>query len=264
MPLLWLLTGVVTTFLLFYDPGMTSSTAGQLRLHPGCRDAALSGCLCSASPPAGLSVRCSGLGLAAVPHGFPNATRRLYLDGNLLTSVPADAFAGLPLLAELDLSRNQIASLDPGSFRGLAPTLRSLDLSHNRLTSLEPGALGGLRAQANLTLNPWHCDCRMQVAMPQLDLDPASLAGVVCHTSEPDEVGARGVALVMLASELDLCAVSKRTTDMAMLVTMFSWFAMVITYLVYYVRHNQEDTRRHLEYLKSLPSRQTSTLSTMV
>ena len=29
---------------------------------------------------------------------------------------------------------------------------------------------------------------------------------------------------------------------------------MVITYVVYYVRQNQEDARRHLEYLKSLPS----------
>lgn len=41
-----------------------------------------------------------------------------------------------------------------------------------------------------------------------------------------------------------------------MLVTMFGWFTMVISYVVYYVRQNQEDARRHLEYLKSLPSRQ--------
>ena len=62
-----------------------------------------------------------------------------------------------------------------------------------------------------------------------------------------------GVPFVLLAEELDLCLSMRRTTDVAMLVTMFLWFSMVISYLVHYVRHNQEDARRHLEYLKSLP-----------
>ena len=40
-----------------------------------------------------------------------------------------------------------------------------------------------------------------------------------------------------------------------MLVTMFGWFTMVISYVVYYVRQNQEDARRHLEYLE-IPAKQ--------
>ncbi|MGH0158723.1 UNVERIFIED_CONTAM: hypothetical protein FKN15_036008 [Acipenser sinensis] len=50
---------------------------------------------------------------------------------------------------------------------------------------------------------------------------------------------------------------------------MFGWFAMVIAYLVHYVWQNQDDTRRHLEYLKSLPglqhkSEESSAVSTVV
>ncbi|KAM4598234.1 leucine-rich repeat-containing protein 3-like [Polymixia lowei] len=160
------------------------------------------------------------------------------------------------VLSDLDLSHNQLSVLEVGCFRGLSSSLRFLDLSSNQLSSLDPASLGGLRVQANLTHNPWHCDCKLQVSMPQLDLDPSSLAEVVCHTSDLPDLGAVGVPFVMLAEDWDLCLSLRRTTDVAMLVTMFVWFSMVIAYLVYYVRHNQEDARRHMEYLKSLPSRQ--------
>ncbi|KAL6476749.1 hypothetical protein MHYP_G00152480 [Metynnis hypsauchen] len=239
--------------------------SGFRQLMAGCPE----NCYCSESWDGGLAVRCSNMNLLAVPRDLPNQTRHLYLDYNLLVIVPADSFLKLPLLAELDLSHNRLVQLEPGAFRGLADSLTSLDLSSNLLETLDPEALGELRAQANLTHNPWMCDCRLQVAMPQLQLEPSSLAGVVCNSSEPEDVGARGVPFVLVAADLDLCAALKRTTDVAMLVTMFGWFTMVISYLVYYVRHNREDARRHLEYLKSLPNKQgrteeTSTLSTMV
>ncbi|XP_071397171.1 leucine-rich repeat-containing protein 3-like [Centroberyx affinis] len=214
------------------------------------------GCYHSESPDGGLTVRCSAIGLTQVPLGLPNRTVRLYLDNNHLSSLPADSFSGLSLLSELDLSHNQISLLEPGCFRGLSSSLRSLDLSSNRLSTLNPAALGGLRAHANLTHNPWHCDCELQLSMPQLDLDPSSLAEVVCHTSDLSDLGAVGMPFVLLAEDWDLCLSLRKTTDVAMLVTMFLWFSMVISYLVYYVRHNQEDARRHMEYLKSLPSRQ--------
>ncbi|XP_029480297.1 leucine-rich repeat-containing protein 3B-like [Oncorhynchus nerka] len=254
MPLLaeWLLCHSLVACLLLHSLALGATTAGLHGANTGCSES----CYCSEMADGGRVVRCSNRHLAEVPHDLPNDTRRLYLDGNLLTTIPADAFAGLPLLNELDLSHNELTQMEPGAFRGLVPSLRSLDLSSNRLTTLEPEVLGGLRAQANLTHNPWHCDCRLQVAMPRLDLEPVSLAGVVCHTSEPKDVGIdTGVPFIMVAADLDLCAGLKRTTDVAMLVTMFGWFAMVISYLVYYVRHNQEDARRHLEYLKSLPSK---------
>ncbi|KAG7248391.1 hypothetical protein CRUP_026742 [Coryphaenoides rupestris] len=136
----------------------------------------------------------------------------------------------------------QLILLEAGCFRDLSPTLRFLDLSSNRLSTLDPAALGGLRAHANLTSNPWHCDCKLQVRM---------CLGLVWIVLD-----AVGVPFVLLAEDWDLCLSLRRTTDVAMLVIMFLWFSMVISYLVYYVRHNQEDTRRHLEYLKSLHSRQ--------
>ncbi|KAJ7992142.1 hypothetical protein DPEC_G00275470 [Dallia pectoralis] len=252
--------------LLLHLLALTSTAAGLRRETFGCAGS----CSCAEEADGGRTVRCSNMRLAEVPRDLPNDTRRLYLDGNLLTGVPGDAFAGLSLLSVLDLSRNELTHMEPGAFRGLARTLRNLDLSSNRLTTLEPEVLGGLRAHANLTHNPWHCDCHMQVSMPRLDLDAVSLAGVVCHTWEPKDAGIDpGVPFVMMADKHDLCGGVKRTTDVAMLVTMFGWFAMVISYLVYYVRHNQEDTRRHLEYLKSLPSKpsgqeEVSILSTVV
>ncbi|XP_076851117.1 leucine-rich repeat-containing protein 3B [Brachyhypopomus gauderio] len=225
-------------------------------------------CYCSESegPSGGKTTRCSNLRLTEIPQDIPNDTRRLYLDYNLLTSIPTSAFQDLPLLAELDLSHNELALLEPGAFRGLAASLLFLDLSYNQLATLDLDAFEGVRAHSNLTGNPWHCNCRLQTALLRLHLDSASLAGIVCQTAEPEDSGAKGVPFLLVN---DLCMVLKKTTDVAMLVTMFGWFTMVISYLVYYVRHNQEDARRHLEYLKSLPSRQgkseeSSTISTVV
>lgn len=213
-------------------------------------------CFCSESVDGGLVVRCSDMHLIAVPRDLPNTTQHLYLDNNLLLSIPSDAFIGLPLLFKLDLSHNRLVHLEPGAFQDLADSLSSLDLSSNQLETLDPKAFGELRAQTNLSHNPWLCDCRLQLAMPQLLLDPSSLTEVVCNTSEPEELQAQGMPFILVATDLDFCAALRRTTDVAMLITMFGWFTMVISYLVYYVRHNQEDAIRHLEYLKSLPNRQ--------
>ncbi|XP_030631693.1 leucine-rich repeat-containing protein 3B [Chanos chanos] len=227
-------------------------------------------CYCSDSEgqSGGKTMRCSNLRLTEIPRDIPNDTRRLYLDYNLLTSVPANTFQNLPLLTELDLSHNELAKLEPGAFRGLAASLQFLDLSSNKLETLDPEAFEGVQARSNLTNNPWRCDCALQMAMPRLALEPVSLKGIVCETSVPEDAGVQGEPF-LLAKDLDLCVALKKTTDVAMLVTMFGWFTMVISYLVYYVRHNQEDARRHLEYLKSLPSRQgkseeSSTISTVV
>uniref|UniRef100_A0A8C6NQ27 Leucine rich repeat containing 3Ca n=1 Tax=Nothobranchius furzeri TaxID=105023 RepID=A0A8C6NQ27_NOTFU len=225
-------------------------------------------CYCSESELGGKTVRCSNLQLTEIPEDIPNDTQHFYLDFNLLTSVPTNAFVGLTHLVELDLSHNELSQLELGAFRGLSSSLQFLDLSSNKLKKFNPDAFEGLRARANLTNNPWHCDCNLQMALPRVDLEPASLTGIVCQTSNPEEIGVKGLAF-LLAPDIDLCNVMKRTTDVAMLVVMFGWFTMVISYLVYYVRANQEDARRHLEYLKSLPSRQgkseeSSTISTVV
>lgn len=56
----------------------------------------------------------------------------------------------------------QISILEAGCFRGL-DSLCFLDLSFNRLSTLDLAVLGGLQVEANLTHNPWHCDCTMEV-----------------------------------------------------------------------------------------------------
>ncbi|XP_028674889.1 leucine-rich repeat-containing protein 3B [Erpetoichthys calabaricus] len=224
------------------------------------------GCYCSETGEGVKTVRCSNTRLGEIPQDIPNDTHRLYLDFNNIAAVPADAFRDLTLLVELDLSHNIIAKLESGAFRGLNERLQLLDLSSNRLMSLNKDAFGNLKARTNLSNNPWHCDCALQNLLPTMELDPVSLAGIVCETAVPEEYAGKPF---LLAKDVDFCNVSKKTTDVAMLVTMFGWFTMVISYLVYYVRQNQEDARRHLEYLKSLPSKQrkseeSSTISTVV
>nr|XP_020478816.1 leucine-rich repeat-containing protein 3B-like [Monopterus albus] len=204
----------------------------------------------------GLTVRCSGLRLTQVPVGLPNLTSHLFLDKNLLSSLPANSFSDLFLLNELNLSHNRLSLLEAGCFHGLVSSLRFLDLSSNRLLTLDPAALGGLTVHANLTHNPWHCDCKMQVSMPQLELDSSSLAQVVCQTSDLPNLGAVGMPLVLLVEDWDLCLSVRRTTDVVMLVTMFLWFSMLMCYLVYYIRQNQAHVRRHMDYLKLLQSHQ--------
>ncbi|XP_026019596.1 leucine-rich repeat-containing protein 3-like [Astatotilapia calliptera] len=220
----------------------------------GNRVSTISACHRLETADGGLTVRCSGLRLTQVPIGLPNRTTRLFLNKNLLTSLAADTFSSLFLLDELDLSHNQLSSLEDGCFRGL-DSLTFLDLSYNRLSTLELPVLGGLQIEANLTHNPWHCDCRMEMSMPQLDLDPTSLAEVVCATSDLPNLGAVGIPLVVLMEDWDLCLSVRRTTDVVTLVTMFLWLFMLICYLAYYIRQNQAVTRRNLEYLKLLESK---------
>ncbi|MBN3273808.1 LRC3B protein, partial [Polyodon spathula] len=264
MPLpVWLLRHSVALCLLL----LHSSVLMTLCFHHASTSCS-KGCYCSeAGAGGGRTVRCSHAGLGEVPRDLPNDTLRLYLDFNHIAAVSAHAFEGLPLLAELDLSHNAIAKLESGAFHGLEERLQRLDLSANRLMSLNREAVGSLRSRANLSHNPWHCDCELQHVVPSLELEPASLAGMVCETAVPEEHA--GMPFLLLAHDVDLCNMARRTTDVAMLVTMFGWFAMVIAYLVHYVRQNQDDTRRHLEYLKSLPglqskSEESLTISTVV
>ncbi|XP_047428220.1 leucine-rich repeat-containing protein 3B-like [Mugil cephalus] len=203
----------------------------------------------------GLTVRCSGLRLKQVPLGLSNRTTRLFLNKNLLTSLPADSFYDLFLLDELDLSYNQLSSLEAGCFSGLESSLSFLDLSSNRLSTLDPAVLGGLQVHANLTHNPWHCDCRMQLSVPQLVVDSSSLAEIVCQTSDISNPGAVGIPLVLLVEDWDLCLSVRRTTDILTLTTMLLWFLMLICYFVYYIRQNKLFARQHWDYLKFLENR---------
>lgn len=211
--------------------------------------------------------RCSSAQLTEIPKDIPNDTNKLFLDFNQITFIPSDAFRGLPALMELDLSHNAIVRIEIGAFQSLSESLHSLDLSSNRLVTVNKEVFSSLKARMNLSGNPWLCDCMLQELVRQVELDPASSSGIVCNTAVQEEYANK--PFLQVVKDVDLCNLYKKTTDVAMLVTMFGWFAMVISYLIHYVRQNQEDARRHLEYLKSLPSKQSrseesSTISTVV
>ncbi|KAB0398109.1 hypothetical protein E2I00_019758 [Balaenoptera physalus] len=192
-------------------------------------------------------------GLQEIPKDIPTDAVLLKLDANKIARIPNGAFQHLNQLRELDLSQNAIETIGPAAFSGLAGGLRLLDLSHNRIRRIPKEALGKLSAKIRLSHNPLHCECALQEALWELKLDPDSVDEIACHTSVQEEYVGKPL-IQALDSGISFCSVHHKTTDVAMLVTMFGWFAMVITYVVYYVRQNQEDARRHLEYLKSLPS----------
>ncbi|XP_075399454.1 leucine-rich repeat-containing protein 3 [Tenrec ecaudatus] len=210
------------------------------------------GCQCPGHAGA-VTVRCSASGLREVPKDIPADAVLLKLDANEIAHIPDGAFQHLSRLKELDLSGNAIEAIGPATFTGLAGALRLLDLSHNRIRRIPKDALDKLSAQVRLSHNPLHCECALQEALWGLQLDPDSADAIACHTSVREEFVGKPL-IQALDAGVSFCSAHHRTTDVAMLVTMFGWFAMVIAYVVYYVRQNQEDARRHLEYLKSLPS----------
>ncbi|EHB08221.1 Leucine-rich repeat-containing protein 3 [Heterocephalus glaber] len=219
-----------------------------LRLGAPCPQA------CECSDQAGaVAVHCSHSDLQEVPADIPADAELLKLDANRISRIPDGAFQHLQHLRELDLSHNAVETIGPAAFSGLAGGLRLLDLSHNRIRRIPKDALGKLSAKIRLSHNPLHCECALQEALWELKLDPDSVDELACHTSVQEEFVGQPLIQV-LDSGVSLCSAHHKTTDVAMLVTMFGWFTMVVTYIVYYVRHNQEDARRHLEYLKSLPS----------
>lgn len=211
-------------------------------------------CQCSDNS-GGVLVHCSSRNLEEIPIDLPMETVSLKLDANRIHQVPNNAFKDLTYLQELDLSKNSIEKIELSAFKGVADGLRLLDLSGNQIHTIPKEALVNLKGKIRLSNNPLHCDCSLQEMLRELNLDPDTVNDISCQTSVQEEYVGKPLIQV-LDSGINFCNIHHRTTDIAMFITMFGWFTMVITYVVYYVRHNQEDARRHLEYLKSLPSTQ--------
>ncbi|XP_063162194.1 leucine-rich repeat-containing protein 3 [Candoia aspera] len=199
------------------------------------------------------AVLCSASNLEEIPTDIPKDTMFLKLDANKITAVPNSTFRHLAHLQEIDLSKNAIEEIDSAAFKGVADGLRLLDLSGNHIQRIPKEALVNLSAMIRLSNNPWHCECTLQEVVWKVKLDPDSVNEITCQTSVQEEYAGKPL-LHILDSGINFCNMHNKTTDVAMFVTMFSWFTLVISYVVYYVRHNQEDTKKHLEYLKSLPS----------
>ena len=54
-----------------------------------------------------------------IPMDLPKTTKRLLLNDNQISSIPAfGLFNRLPNLLSVDLSRNQISSIEEGAFEG--------------------------------------------------------------------------------------------------------------------------------------------------
>ncbi|KAL4635652.1 leucine-rich repeat-containing protein 3-like [Arapaima gigas] len=208
---------------------------------------------CSCTEHNGLRVQCISLDLDAIPGNLPPNTVALLLASNRISQLPRQALLDLTRLRELNLSHNTIETLDAGAFLGLSDELRLLDLSHNHIRSLPRDAFPRLSARVRLTHNPWHCDCSLQEALRELRLDPDTISELRCHTAARDDLAGRPI-IQILDSGVNFCNFHPKTMDVVMLVTMFSWFTVVVAYVVCYVRRNRDDNRRHLQYLKSLPS----------
>ena len=75
----------------------------------------------------------------------------IWLFGNYLKTLAANAFVGLPSLTLLDLSRNIISDISQGAFNGLN-SIQAMHLWGNNLTTIDENAFQGLENLNNLTL----------------------------------------------------------------------------------------------------------------
>uniref|UniRef100_UPI00398EB852 leucine-rich repeat-containing protein 3 n=1 Tax=Pristiophorus japonicus TaxID=55135 RepID=UPI00398EB852 len=234
-----------------------SMALGGLLLLFSLLQAAITSCprSCQCFDKNGKFVRCTGKNLKEIPKDLPADTVSLHLNSNRITKIPNNAFKDLYLLKELDLSKNAIESIDSGAFKGIPEGLKMLDLSSNKIQSVPKEVFGNIKAKIRLSNNPWHCECTLQQIIKELTLDPETVNDFICQSSVQEEYTGKPL-IQILDSGINFCNIHQKTTDVAMFITMFGWFTMVISYIVYYVRQNQEDARRHLEYLKSLPSTQ--------
>ncbi|CAG5989155.1 unnamed protein product [Menidia menidia] len=96
-------------------------------------------------------VRCSNRGLHSLPKGIPKDTTELYLEGNMLTSVPKE-LAALKQLSLVDLSNNSISTLAPYTFSNMTQ-LATLILSYNQIRCIPGHAFDGLKSLRLLTLH---------------------------------------------------------------------------------------------------------------
>ncbi|KAL3874292.1 hypothetical protein ACJMK2_037331 [Sinanodonta woodiana] len=87
----------------------------------------------------------------------------LKLRNTNILAVPDFVFRNHTQLQILDLSENQISSLDQKSFHGLKDTLTSLSLSDNNLTTIDERAFKNFSKLNYLYLanNMWNCDCKL-------------------------------------------------------------------------------------------------------
>ncbi|XP_004346406.1 tyrosine-protein kinase transforming protein Fes [Capsaspora owczarzaki ATCC 30864] len=100
----------------------------------------------------GTLVDCSGKSLNAIPSGIPVDTTELYLQSNLISSIPANAFTGLSALLYLDISANELTSIPVNALTELTG-LNVMWLGSNRLTNISATDFTGLPFLTGLYLD---------------------------------------------------------------------------------------------------------------
>lgn len=124
---------------------------------------------------------CTSQGLSTVPDRISSELQSIDLSSNKMSSLPSeafksvglvnlhkiflrecgiqelhkDAFKGLTILIELDLSNNRIHYLHPGTFRDNV-RLRQLFMHHNPLTKLEDGLFTNMTFLQTVDMNDCH------------------------------------------------------------------------------------------------------------
>lgn len=85
--------------------------------------------------------------------GLEQSLTTLILVDNSISSLPTDAFTGLPLLETIDLSGNNLKDIDPSVFRDGMGKLTNVILADNQFTSIPYQALSFLKELRNLDLS---------------------------------------------------------------------------------------------------------------
>ncbi|KAL3873569.1 hypothetical protein ACJMK2_036666 [Sinanodonta woodiana] len=116
----------------------------------------------------------------------------LYLSSTNLVTVPDFVFRYITKLQILDLSYNQLTSVNQKSFHGLKDTITSITLSENNLTTIDECVFKNFSKLNHLFLseNIWNCDCHLLWLYDWINVSPgiADLVDCVCH-SPPSLIG---------------------------------------------------------------------------
>lgn len=106
----------------------------------------------------GSFVDCRDRGLTEIPDYLPPDATELRMEQNRITRIPAGAFENMHRLRRIDLSNNQIVSIDSEAFKGLS-TLNTLVVYGNKITELPLGVFSGLTSLQLLLLNRNKISC---------------------------------------------------------------------------------------------------------
>ena len=90
-------------------------------------------------------------GLTDVPDNIPADATHVHLDLNFISEIKMNVFSHLNICVLLNLTNNEIHTIENGGFNGLNRT-RYLILNDNKLTSLTHGMLKGLEAIRTLKI----------------------------------------------------------------------------------------------------------------